>query len=77
MAAKRKRALEAKLLAEGNIEALAPKVPLHEQSVNLPGEEGGSLETNLEAQQARMALKRAMRITRKAKIKESNYLQSM
>jgi large subunit ribosomal protein L54 len=77
VAAKRKRALEAKLLAEGNIEALAPKVPLHEQSVNLPGEEGGSLETNLEALQARMALKRAMRITRKAKIKESNYLQSM
>lgn len=77
LAAKRKKALEAKLLAEGNLEALAPKVPLQHQAVNLPGEEGGSLDQNVEAQRARDQLRRAMRVERKASIKESNYLKSM
>ena len=76
-AAKRKRALEAKLLAEGNIDALAPKVPLHEQSINLHDKEDGSIDYNIEAVQERKSLKRAMRINRKAKIKEANYLKSM
>lgn len=74
---KRRRALEAQLLADGNLEALAPKIPLQHQSVNLPGEEGASVEENLEAKKARDSLTRAMRIERKAKIKERNYLQSM
>jgi large subunit ribosomal protein L54 len=69
--------LEAKLLAEGNLEALQPKIPVQQQSINLPGEENGTLEQNMEAAQARDDLKRAMRIERKAKIKERNYLQSM
>lgn len=77
LAAKRKKALEARLLAEGNLEALAPKVPLQHQSINLPGKENGSVEENIEAAKARQAVKRAMRVERKAKIKESNYLQSM
>ncbi len=77
MVAKRKRALEAKLLAEGNLDALIPKVPLQEQSINLPGEEGGSLESNIESLQARKELKKAMRVQRKAGIKEANYLKSM
>ncbi|KAH7328652.1 mitochondrial ribosomal protein L37-domain-containing protein [Stachybotrys elegans] len=76
-AAKRQRLLEAKLLAEGNLEALAPKVPLQHQSINLPGREGGTIEENLEAAGKRQQLRRAMREERRAKIKESNYLKSM
>ncbi|CRK27291.1 54S ribosomal protein L37 like [Verticillium longisporum] len=72
-AAKRK----AKLLAEGGIDALAPKVPLFQQSINLPGEEGGSVEDNLMAAGKREELRQAMRSERKRKIKESNYLKSM
>ncbi|KAI0022942.1 mitochondrial ribosomal protein L37-domain-containing protein [Xylariomycetidae sp. FL0641] len=77
IAAKRQRALEAKLVAEGNLEALAPKVPLPEQSINLPGNEAGTVEGALESRQAREDLRSAMRRQRKAAIKEANYLKSM
>ncbi|TDZ25945.1 54S ribosomal protein L37 [Colletotrichum sidae] len=76
-AAKKQKALEAKLLASGDVEALAPKVPLSQQSINLPGEKGGDVEHNLDAQAKREALRKAMRKERKAKIKETNYLKSM
>ncbi|KAK1999161.1 hypothetical protein LX36DRAFT_655771 [Colletotrichum falcatum] len=76
-AAKRQKAIEAKLVAEGDIEALAPKVPLPQQSINLPGEKGGDVEHNLHAATKRDELRKAMRKERKAKIKESNYLKSM
>ncbi|KJZ73561.1 hypothetical protein HIM_07117 [Hirsutella minnesotensis 3608] len=77
LAAKRQKAHEAKLLAEGNLDALAPKVPIQHQSINLPGAEGASLEENVAAAEAREALKKAMRKERRVKIKESNYLRSM
>ncbi|KAI3320023.1 mitochondrial ribosomal protein L37-domain-containing protein [Xylariaceae sp. AK1471] len=77
LAAKRQRALEARLLAEGNIEALAPKIPLQQQTINMPSNEAGTTEGALAAQDAREELRRAMRRERKAKIKESNYLKSM
>ena len=77
LAAKRQKAHEAKLLAEGNLDALAPKVPLQQQSINLPGEEGGSVQHNMEAAEKREELRKAMRKERRAKIKESNYLKSM
>lgn len=77
LAAKRQRTLEAQLLAEGNIEALAPKIPLPHQSVNLPGNEDGTAEGAVAAAAAREELRRAMRRERKAGIKESNYLKSM
>ncbi|KAF2968962.1 hypothetical protein GQX73_g4633 [Xylaria multiplex] len=77
IAAKRQRALEARLLAEGNLEALAPKIPLQHQTINLPANEAGTTEGSLEAAAAREDLRRAMRRERKAKIKESNYLKSM
>lgn len=76
-AAKRQKALEAKLLASGDIDAIAPKVPLQHQSINLPGEEGGSVQDNIAAAEKRNELKKAMRRERKAKIQESNYLKSM
>lgn len=77
MAAKRQRTLEAKFLAEGNLEALAPKIPLHHQTINLPANEAGTAEGAVAAAEAREELRRAMRRDRKAKIKESNYLKSM
>ncbi|PNY20413.1 Uncharacterized protein TCAP_07416 [Tolypocladium capitatum] len=77
IAAKRQKALEAQLLAEGNLEALAPKVPLQQQSINLPGKEGSSVEENIAAANKREELRKAMRKERKAKIKEANYLKSM
>ncbi|KAI1504468.1 mitochondrial ribosomal protein L37-domain-containing protein [Biscogniauxia marginata] len=77
LAMKRQRDLETRLLAEGNLEALAPKVPLQHQSINLPRNEEGSAEGALAAQAAREELRRALRRERKSKIKESNYLKSM
>ncbi|KAI1142667.1 mitochondrial ribosomal protein L37-domain-containing protein [Hypoxylon sp. FL0543] len=77
LAAKRQRLTEARLLAEGNIEALAPKIPLQHQTINLPSNEDGTPEGAIAAQQAREELRKAMRKERKAKIKESNYLKSM
>ncbi|RFN40807.1 hypothetical protein FIE12Z_13027, partial [Fusarium flagelliforme] len=77
LAAKRQKAHEAKLLAEGNLEALAPKVPIQHQSINILGEENKGVDHNVEAAQKREELKRAMRKERKAKIKETNYLKSM
>ncbi|KAI0460157.1 mitochondrial ribosomal protein L37-domain-containing protein [Xylaria acuta] len=77
IAAKRQRALEAKLLAEGNLEALVPKIPLQHQAVNLPANESGTTEGAVAAHDTREHLRRAMRRERKAKIKESNYLKSM
>ncbi|KAJ3474703.1 hypothetical protein NLG97_g9729 [Lecanicillium saksenae] len=77
LAAKRQKAAEAELLASGNLEALQPKIPLQQQSINLPGEENGTVIDNLTAAEKRQELKLAMRKERKAKIKESNYLKSM
>ncbi|KAF4464092.1 mitochondrial ribosomal L37p [Fusarium albosuccineum] len=77
LAARNQKALEAKLLAEGNLEALAPKVPLQQQSINVLGEENQGVEHNIEAAEKREELRKAMRKERKAKIKESNYLKSM
>jgi large subunit ribosomal protein L54 len=69
--------LEAKILATGNLEALAPKIPLQQQSINLPGKSDGDLSDAIMAVEKREELRKAMRKERKAKIKESNYLKSM
>ncbi|KAL2122742.1 hypothetical protein VTJ04DRAFT_3197 [Mycothermus thermophilus] len=78
LAAKRQRALEARMLATGDLEALVPKVPLQKQSVNLPApEKPGDVQQALTAHDAREELRKAMRKERRAKIKESNYLKAM
>ncbi|KKA26376.1 hypothetical protein TD95_001388 [Thielaviopsis punctulata] len=77
IAAKKARQLEAELMASGDLSALAPKIPLHEQSIDLPGSGDGSFEDSMQAAQARHELKRALRKDRKAKIKEANYLKTM
>ncbi|KAK3945351.1 mitochondrial ribosomal protein L37-domain-containing protein [Diplogelasinospora grovesii] len=77
LAAKRQRTLEAKILASGDLEALAPKIPLQKQSINLPGSEDGDVKDAIQAADKREELRRAMRKERKAKIKETNYLKTM
>jgi large subunit ribosomal protein L54 len=59
-----------------NPESLAPKVPLYEQSVDLPAGDG-SLEAAKEAGQARSGLTKAMRDKRRKMIKEDNFLRAM
>ncbi|KAI9740526.1 MAG: hypothetical protein M1834_005107 [Cirrosporium novae-zelandiae] len=63
-------------LAETNPESLQPKIPLTEQSVDLPGGDG-SLEGALDAQQSREELTKAMRQRRRSGIREANYLRGM
>ena len=61
-----------------NPESLAPKVPVYEQSVDLPGgDERGSVRGNVKADQARGELTSAMRNQRRARIKEDNFLRAM
>ncbi|KAK8181920.1 mitochondrial ribosomal protein L37-domain-containing protein [Phyllosticta capitalensis] len=59
-----------------NPESLAPKVPLYEQTIDLPAGDGSVL-GNLEAEKARDGLTKAMRQKRRAAIKESNFLRTM
>lgn len=77
LAAKRQRLLEEKILKSGDLSALAPKIPLSQQSINLPAKEDGDVKDALEASAKREELRKAMRKERKAKIKETNYLKSM
>ncbi|KAF2773321.1 hypothetical protein EJ03DRAFT_341107 [Teratosphaeria nubilosa] len=57
-------------------ESLAPKIPLYEQSIDLPAGDS-TLEGALEAGEARHELTKAMRDQRRKKIKEDNYLRGM
>lgn len=59
-----------------NPEALAPKIPLYEQTIDLPGGDG-SLESAKRASEARAELTKAMRDKRRSKIKEDNFLKEM
>jgi large subunit ribosomal protein L54 len=77
MAAKRQRKLEAQLLASGDTEALAPKVPLQQQTIDLPANAEGTLEGAIQAVEKREEVRKAMRSERRAKIKERNFLKGM
>jgi large subunit ribosomal protein L54 len=59
-----------------NPEALAPKIPIYEQSVDLPAGDG-TVEGAVEAGEARGELNKAMREKRRKSIKEDNFLRSM
>jgi large subunit ribosomal protein L54 len=52
------------------------KVPLYEQTIDLPSGDGTE-ESALEAARARQELTRAMREKRRATIKEANFLRTM
>ncbi|EMF16311.1 Ribosomal_L37-domain-containing protein [Sphaerulina musiva SO2202] len=76
---KKQRRLAAKALKKQqllNPESLAPKIPLYEQSIDLPGADG-TIEGNKVAYQAQEELTRAMREKRRSKIKEDNFLREM
>jgi large subunit ribosomal protein L54 len=55
---------------------LVPKIPVYEQSVDLPGGDG-SLEGAKQAGEARGGLTKAMRDKRRKGIKEDNFLRAM
>lgn len=76
---KKQRRVAAKALRKQqlmNPEALAPKIPLHEQTIDLPSGDG-SLQGAIAAMEARDALTKSMRKNRRAKIKEANFLKAM
>ncbi|KAI9701907.1 MAG: hypothetical protein M1836_001251 [Candelina mexicana] len=77
---KKQRRVAAKRLRKQALldpESLAPKIPLQEQSIDLPYNADGSVVGALEAMGSRDELTRAMRGKRKSVIKESNYLRGM
>ncbi|CAO2656901.1 Nn.00g057040.m01.CDS01 [Neocucurbitaria sp. VM-36] len=76
---KKQRRLAAKRLRKEqamNPELLAPKVPLYEQTIDLPAGDG-SLQGAVKAADAREELTKAMRNKRRATIKEANFLKAM
>lgn len=76
---KKQRQRAAKALRKQQLlhpESLAPKIPLYEQSIDLPAGDG-SLEGAMEAGEAREGLRRSMRTKRRSKIKEDNYLKAL
>ncbi|KAB8292416.1 hypothetical protein EYC80_008145 [Monilinia laxa] len=69
-AAKARRKAEERALLSGDTSMLEVKVPLQQQSIDLPTE-------GKEALEQRADLRKAMRKERRAKIKEGNYLKGM
>lgn len=55
---------------------LEPKIPLYEQTLDLPAGDG-SVEGAVRAMEARGNLTKAMRDKRRADIKEKNFLKAM
>jgi len=55
---------------------LIPKVPLYEQTIDLPAGDG-TLAGAVQASEARDELTKAMRNKRRASIKEANFLKAM
>jgi large subunit ribosomal protein L54 len=60
-----------------NPDSLVPKVPIEEQTVDLPHNPSRSVSGAVEAQESRDDLRKAMRNRRRSGIKESNYLKTM
>ncbi|EMD94433.1 hypothetical protein COCC4DRAFT_148534 [Bipolaris maydis ATCC 48331] len=76
---KKQRRLAAKRLRKeqaANPEMLIPKVPLYEQTIDLPAGDG-TLFGAVQAAEARDELTKAMRNKRRASIKEANFLKAM
>jgi large subunit ribosomal protein L54 len=76
---KKQRRLAAKKLRKQqllNPEAFVPKIPIYEQSIDLPSGDG-TVKGAVEAAEAREDLTKAMRNKRRASIKEANFLKEM
>jgi len=65
------------MLASGDTSALQSKIPITQQSTDLPSNEEGTMEGALEAEETRKELRAALREQRRKKIKEANYLKSV
>jgi len=59
-----------------NPEAQMPRVPIYEQSIDLPSGDG-TAQGAIEAAKARNDLTKAMRERRRSAIKENNFLRTM
>ncbi|KAK0103240.1 hypothetical protein ONS95_005274 [Cadophora gregata] len=75
-AAKRARKLEAMRLAAGEA-APEARIPLTQQSIDLPSNSEGTTKGALDAEDKREELRGAMRRERRKGIKEANYLRGM
>lgn len=76
---KKQRRIAAKKMRKQAVlhpESLAPKIPIQEQSIDLPAGDG-TVRGALEALGAREEITRAMRDKRRIKIKEANFLKGM
>ncbi|KAH7123761.1 mitochondrial ribosomal protein L37-domain-containing protein [Dendryphion nanum] len=76
---KKQRRIAAKRLRKeqlANPELLVPKIPIYEQTIDLPAGDG-SVRGAVRAGEAREELTRAMREKRRAGIKEGNFLKAM
>jgi large subunit ribosomal protein L54 len=71
IASKAARALKTGMVGTSHV----VKVPLEEQSIDLPA--GMGADENTQAQEAREELNEAMRKARRRRIKESNFLRGM
>jgi large subunit ribosomal protein L54 len=73
---KNKRTKAKKALKAKGAQEVTLKIPLYEQTVDLPSGDGTEA-GNLEAARARQELTKAMREKRRATIKEANFLRTM
>jgi large subunit ribosomal protein L54 len=76
---KKQRRVAAKRLRKeqlANPGLLVPKIPIYEQSIDLPAGDG-TVEGAVQAAEAREELRKAMRQKRRAGIKENNFLKAM
>lgn len=74
--ARRKAGKAARKSAALGAEISVPKVPIQEQTIDLPSGDG-TVAGALEADAARVTLTKAMRQKRRATIKEANFLKAM
>lgn len=58
-------------------EGLAPKIPLEQQSIDLPANEEGTLSGAIEADQSREDITKRLRQKRRGSIKTANFLKGM
>ncbi|KAF2498351.1 hypothetical protein BU16DRAFT_443636, partial [Lophium mytilinum] len=76
---KKQRRLAAKRLRKQELrdpDALAPKIPIYEQSIDLPAG-NGTVQGAIQAAAVRKELQKAMRVKRRGTIKEGNFLKTM
>jgi large subunit ribosomal protein L54 len=76
---KKQRRIAAKKLRKQQLlhpEMLVPKIPIYEQSIDLPAGDG-SVQGSMDAGKARQELTKAMRAKRRSQIKEDNFLREM